>query len=369
MKKIVLLALGILLLFSCASAYQVFIYAPDSLTIGKPLVVNGTTTFGIGTPIDVVLYRQVTTSTEVKRKIAYVQSDKTFRVVFDTTHLEKGTYKVEVPASSTGESVSMRQVQLIDRFDELTLTSQTNQPLSGKMYIAGKISGNSNSGVQIEVIAPDNSLVYGPMYVNTDFSGGFDIIVPISKPGEYLVSFTDEKGYIGAKTINIIGGTVTATVSKSTVPGTSLPLLSAHGRTSRSDPIYFVVEPAGNGPVTISTSSSIDWVIEYVDTTGDLHTINDQNDIMAEEIIIDTDDSKPLYFKIYPYKYSVSSEVYFYAENARAVDISETVPPAFRANSPGMPVPPETQKSAPGTGITIASILTAAFVLFMYRRG
>ena len=63
MKKIVLLALGFFFLISSASAYQVYIYAPDTLTVGLPLVVNGTTTFGIGTPIDVVLYQQVTTST------------------------------------------------------------------------------------------------------------------------------------------------------------------------------------------------------------------------------------------------------------------------------------------------------------------
>ena len=63
MKRIVLLVLVFFMLISGASAYQVFIYAPDTLTVGKPLVVNGTTTFGIGTPIDVVLYRQVTTGT------------------------------------------------------------------------------------------------------------------------------------------------------------------------------------------------------------------------------------------------------------------------------------------------------------------
>jgi len=141
MKKIVLLALGLCLIVSGVPAYQVFISAPETLTIGMPLVVNGTTTFGIGTPIDVVLYQQVTTSTEVKRKIAYVQADNTFRVIFDTTYLPKGTYKVEVPSIGTGDSVNMRQVQLIDRSDEIVLTSQTTQVLSRKMVVTGKIAG------------------------------------------------------------------------------------------------------------------------------------------------------------------------------------------------------------------------------------
>ena len=79
MKKIVLLVMGLLFLSGIGSAYQVNIDAPDSLPIGKPLIVNGTTTFGIGTPIDVVLYYQLTTTTEIKRKIVYVQSDRSFR--------------------------------------------------------------------------------------------------------------------------------------------------------------------------------------------------------------------------------------------------------------------------------------------------
>ena len=58
MKKIVLLVMGLLFLSGSVSAYLVNIDAPESLPIGKPLIVNGTTTFGIGTPVDVVLYYQ-----------------------------------------------------------------------------------------------------------------------------------------------------------------------------------------------------------------------------------------------------------------------------------------------------------------------
>src|SRR5665647_602704 len=102
MKKIVLLMLGLFFLSGFGSAYRVNIDAPDTLPIGKPLIVNGTTTFGIGTPIDVVLYYQLTTTTEIKRKIVYVQSDNSFRAVFDTTGLKTGMYKVEVPTNGMG---------------------------------------------------------------------------------------------------------------------------------------------------------------------------------------------------------------------------------------------------------------------------
>ena len=137
MKKIILLVLGIVFLISSVPAYQVTIYAPATLSAGLPLVVNGTTTFGIGTPIDVVLYQQVTTSTEVDRMVAYVQSDNTFRVVFDTTGLSPGIYKVEVPAGGTGDSITIRQVMIVNRSDEIILTSQTTQALSGYIYLTG----------------------------------------------------------------------------------------------------------------------------------------------------------------------------------------------------------------------------------------
>jgi len=205
MKKIILLVLGIVFLISSVSAYQVTIYAPATLTADLPLVVNGTTTFGIGTPIDVVLYQQVTTSTEIDRMVAYVQSDNTFRVVFDTTGLSPGTYKVEVLSSGTGDSITMRQVMIVNRSDEIILTSQTTQALSGYLYLAGQIATDINSGVQVSVIGPDNGVIYGPTYTGTDSLGRFNLAVPISEAGNYDVSFTDAGGYIGTRTIRIIG--------------------------------------------------------------------------------------------------------------------------------------------------------------------
>jgi len=45
MKKIVLLVMGILFLAGVTAAYQVDINAPETLAVGKPLIVNCTTTF------------------------------------------------------------------------------------------------------------------------------------------------------------------------------------------------------------------------------------------------------------------------------------------------------------------------------------
>ena len=371
MKKIVLLALGICLLVSGVPAYQVFISAPETLTIGMPLLVNGTTTFGIGTPIDVVLYQQVTTSTEVKRKIAYVQADNTFRVVFDTTYLPKGTYKVEVPAVGTGDSVNMRQVQLIDRSDEIVLTSQTTQALARKMYVIGKITGDPDSGVQVAVIGPDNGVIFGPSYVATDSVGGFSIEVPVSQTGDYEVTFTDSHGYIGSRVITMASGKETIAPVTSSMTGTAP--LSARARASRDNPAYFVVEPLNGGPVTVTTSSSVDWVVEYVDTKGDLHTVNDQGETSAEEIGI-AGAQGPLYFKVYPYKYSVNAVVSLNAANAASVTVSPTVPEVFRpvpgetaaAAPPVQPLgetPTQKSPSAAATGICAAGLALIAFCL------
>src|SRR5512133_2679085 len=168
MKKIVLLVMGLLFLPVIAIAYQVNIDAPETLAVGKPLVVTGVTTFPPGMAVDVVLYYQLTTTTEIKRQVVAVKPDKTFKVVLDTTGLKTGTYKVEVPVNGMGDSVTMRLVRIVDRSEEIRMDSPLRQPFTGILAIAGTIQGDVNAGVQVEVIGPDNSVVFGPQFVNTD---------------------------------------------------------------------------------------------------------------------------------------------------------------------------------------------------------
>jgi hypothetical protein len=352
MKKIVLVIMGLVFLSGSVSAYQVNIEAPDTLSVGKPLIVNGTTTFGIGTPIDVVLSYQLTTSTEVRRKIAYVQSDRTFKVVFDTTDLKKGTYKVEVPVNGQGDSVTMRLVNLVDRSDEIYISSPTQQYFNGKLYVAGTLSSDVSSGVQIEVSDSDYNSVFGPAYMNTNYQGVFNAEIPITGPGDYEVSFTDAKGYIGSRVFTVMGKETATAVT--TIP-TTVSVLSAHGRSSRENPVYFIVKPT-YGTVTLYTSSSIDWVIEYIDERGVLHTINAEGELNPEEIQI-VARGKPIYVKVYPYKYSITSEAFLYAENANSVSLSPTIPAAFGTSAAS--VPTETPQSALSP---LAGILATGFV-------
>ena len=226
MKKFVLFVLGLIFLIACASGYSIVISAPDSLPVGKPLVVTGTTTFGIGTPIDVVLYYQLTTSTEIQRNVVYIQSDRTFRTVFDTTGLPTGTYKVEVPANGDGESVTARVVQLIDRSEDISLSSPVTQNFKNTMYVAGTIKGDENSGVQLEVLGPEGIVIFGPKYINTNANGDFSADVPITKPGDYEISFTDASGYIGSRTVTILGATPVPASLTNTGTGTVYPTYS-----------------------------------------------------------------------------------------------------------------------------------------------
>lgn len=349
MKKFVLFVMGLFFLIAVVSAYQVNIDAPDTLAVGKPLIVTGTTTFGIGTPIDVVLYYQVTSSSEIQRKIAYIQEDRSFRAVFDTTGLKKGIYKVEVPANGLGNSITMRLVQLVDRSDEIFLSSQKTQYYNGKIYIAGTVKNDASSGIQIEVIGSDNSAVFGPAYVNTNYAGDFAVDVPIHGPDDYEISFTDAKGYLGSRTISVLDErqSLAVTPGESTTP--IEVLASAHARASRDRPAFFVVR-AGSGPVTLYTSSSIDWVIEYIDDKGLLHTVNDQGEFNPEMAEFQGK-GKTIYVKVYPYKSGISGDVFLFGENVNSVVFSQSVPAPFAAME--VPETQPTPKSSPALCIGI----------------
>jgi len=334
MKKIVLFVMGLVFLLGFASAYQVNIDAPVSLSIGKPLIVTGITTLPPGMYIDVVLYYQLTTSTEVEKNVVYIKSDKTFTTIFDTTHLEKGTYKVEVPIQGLGSSSeNIRVIQLIDRADEIHISSLSRQSFNGKMYIAGSITGGENSGIQIEIIGPQNTVVFGPSYVNTNNAGLFSADISITKPGDYEVSFTDSKGFIGTRMISITGEPTMGVTPITTA--TTYPVFSAHAKASRDSPAYFVVRTA-SGPIILHTSSSIDWVIEYVDDKGVLHMVNNQGELNPERAEFQGR-GKTVYVKVYPYKYADRSEVFLYAENVNSIVVSPTIPEAFAATASQTP--------------------------------
>lgn len=358
MKKIVLFCIGLLFLVSTVTAYQVYIDAPSTLSVGKPLVVTGTTSFGIGTPIDVVLYYQLTTTSEIERKIVYIQTDKTFTAVFDTTGLKTGLYKVEVPSSGMGgDSVTMRVIELIDRSDDIRISSSLAQPFSGSLYIAGTIDGGENAGIQVEVAGPGGDIIFGPRYVNTNYIGDFYVEVPVTEAGNYDVSFTDTKGYIGTKTFTVLD-------TQSIDPVSAANIMSARSASSAERPAFFIVKCI-EGPFALSTSSSVDWVVEYAEDGGTVTTVDTQGEQNAERLDL-TCSGKTLYIKIFPKDRAVSSDVILYGENVGSVKASPSTPAVFLQET--TVIPPTTQETPLFSLTALSATLLVAIALRLTKK-
>jgi 5-hydroxyisourate hydrolase-like protein (transthyretin family) len=330
--KISLIIVAVLLLVVPAMAYEITIDAPTSIPKGQPLVVNGTTTLPPGVSVDIVLYRSEYTSEEISRQTVTIQADKVFTVIFDTENLEGGQYKVEVPVATgtgisyLGNSVTMRVVQITDRTSEIQIKSPMDQENTGTLSVRGVITGLGNSGVQISVIGPDDQTVFGPQYIKTNDDGSFSQNVPITKEGTYTVSFTDAKGYIGLATFTVYERTVVTTTPTPT-PTATVPALTASTTASFDDPAYFLVT-TGTGPVKITTSSGVDWVIEYPDPAGVVQKVNLMGQLEGETVTLQgIGDTVPI--KVYPYRMSDQGIVTLSAEGATAVVVATGVPSTF----------------------------------------
>ena len=96
------------------------------------------------------------------------------------------------------------------------------------------------------------------------------------------------------------------------------------------------------------TSSSVDWVIEYIDDNHILHVENNQ-DAQNPEKAAFTGSGSTIFVKIYPNDNSVLGDVYLYAENAETISVSPTVPAPFATAAPqatgGLPSLPMTPLS------------------------
>jgi hypothetical protein len=362
MKKILLIAIFLLIITGTASAYEITISAPQSLRVGELIVVNGTSNLPAGVSFDITLSHSGYLTEIKETKTVIVQGDKNFSVVFPTTGYSKGTYKLEVlPVGNyryLGNSVTLRVVELIDRSDEIVLTSPLTQYFSGKLQVAGTAKKVGNRGISLEITSPDRAVIFGPGFIQTSTTGTFSREVPIEKPGNYSVNFTDEKGYVGTFTffvrpLDTNQLPVAASPSVAATPiVTASSLASASLSGSKDEPVYFEVVTR-TGPVRIYTSSGVDWVIEYVDDTGTRIKMNNKGQGFPEEVTIQgKGDTR--YFMVYPNKYSDQAEITLYAENSDNVLASNTRPSAFP--SAGAVTPGSTQKAGLPLWIFIAAV-------------
>jgi hypothetical protein len=317
------------LMVAGASAYEITIDAPTSIQAGAPLPVNGTTNLADGISISIALSNADYTTVGIEKKDIVVQrsdENKSFSVVFDTTGLKRGQYKVEIlpiPGYSfLGSSVTIRPVTLIDRSDELVITPPLKKEFDGSLTIAGNGPRMINSGVDVVVTSSNGTLLFGPEFIGTDYMGYFSKTFSIPEPGDYLVHFSDARGFIG---------NITYTISKPREPLPALvqpdvtgtlvlpqsPLVFARASANRDVPAIFAVI-SNPGPVRISTSTGIDWVIEYLDRTGTLHKVHEAGSQYPESVTFQSDGGTT-WVKVYPFKYEDNSTVTLYAENAMDV--------------------------------------------------
>jgi hypothetical protein len=234
MKRIGLVTILLFLLVAGAQAYLITIDTPVEVQAGAPLVVTGTTTFPVGTLIDIVLYpTEFSVPSEIARKTVVVDGTKSFTVSFPTTDLQAGQYKVEVQVAPdlTGSlgsgSVLWKLVQVIDRSNEIILTVPKDQNIREALMIEGDIVNSGVTTIRLEITGPKDFSI-PPVNVRTTTQmgqrdGHFSTKVNVTDPGNYYVSFYDPKGFMATIKFSVFENVVTpqTTMGTSTVPETS----------------------------------------------------------------------------------------------------------------------------------------------------
>lgn len=220
-SRIIIILLVVAALICSADAYIITIDAPDQVNVGSPLTVTGETSFPENTHFDIVLFYSKYTAGEVTKQKIIVDQSRLFRADFETRDLQKGQYKVEihnivsdgkdfVESSLGSASVTRRVVMLVDRSDELTMESSQTQDIGSALVVTGKIKDLNNGVITLRAFGPDN-FTFGPQQLITssgyaDKDGHFSTKIPVTQTGEYQVSLSDKRGFIGELSFNVTGG-------------------------------------------------------------------------------------------------------------------------------------------------------------------
>ncbi|MDD1653613.1 MAG: hypothetical protein LUQ64_03620 [Methanomicrobiales archaeon] len=348
--------LAALLLIGGAQAAYVELTAPDRINVGLILQVEGSSqgTLKPGFSTDLIFYQQLYTKKEVNRAQIVVQEGGVFSASFPTEGLPEGSYLLELVDPYTngnevfgGSSKKIIYVTLVDRSDEIKITSSRVQPYNGYLYLKGTLSMTGNNGTEIRVLKGADA-IFGPEYIATK-DGEFMETVPISEGGTYRVTFTDYRGYIGMEEFAVTEAATTATVTT-----ISKPDIVVSAPASRNQPAYFTVDSAG-GTLRIRTSSGIDWILQYRDEGGNQYTLNQKGTVGGESVAIETQGG-PVYVMVYPATYTDQGTVTLTAENADALAVCTTCAGYFAET----PTPTTTQKSPFPAAVALLSLLALA---------
>jgi hypothetical protein len=242
MKTSVCLVILCLLLITPVSAYQLYMETPAEINVGQTLKVMGNSTLPAGTSFDIVMYYAQYTATEIERRTVTLQdyNNKTFVIPFSTRGLKGGLYRIELKSPAieerlSSDSITMKLVNVLDRSGEITITSPLSQDLKDALMIEGSVAKLGDAGVKLEVRGPEGP-VFGPTWTETkkemkQGAGEFTKTINVNVPGDYDVSFTDAKGYIGVVTFHVTTPAPTTTPEKTPsltqittrIPATTVP--------------------------------------------------------------------------------------------------------------------------------------------------
>jgi hypothetical protein len=322
MKKIACLLIIALAMAVPSSAYLINCDCPDELYVGEPLEISGTSNLPAGFTTDIVLYRG---PKMIERKSFTIQDGGDWSVAFETEGLQEGVYKIEIEEKAQyidheyvqyefgSSSDTLNVVTIIDRSDEITITSPLTQGFADTLQISGTMEAKPNAAVKITVVGPSGP-VFGPNFVGTDASGRFTADVPVSETGSYAVTFADADGLITTATFTVKGATAPPTATPTSTTETTA--IEATTEASRENPAFFAID-TGEGAVRITTSEGVDWVVEYIDEDGTLKKVNTQGRLNAEEVRLNAAGGT-IYLKVYPVRFDDEETVTIYAENAES---------------------------------------------------
>ena len=363
MKRIAWIMLVGVFLVGAAQAAYVELNAPDKITVGQTLDVSGSSlgTLKPGFSADLIFYKIAFTKTEIARTRIVVQEGGVFSASFSTDGLEAGNYLLELVDPKPegieqfgGESKLQRQVTLINRQTEISITSPLSQSFTGRLSIRGSVSTAGNNGTQLRV-DHNGETIYGPLYIAT-LNSVFSTDISIPEGGTYTALFSDYRSYIGS-----VQFTVSQPVSTTVVTTTPVPVqqVSATAQASRNQPAYFAVDTKP-GAVTISTSSGIDWVMEYINEDSLLTVVNEKGTIGGETASF-VGKGGTVYAKVYPFTFSDLGSVTLTAQNADSVTVCTSCSTLFTTTTP----PTTTQKSPLPLFLALFAL---AFLAFVRRR-
>lgn len=316
MKKVIALIGSILLLVGVASGYYVNLTVPEKVNLGDEIVVKGESNLPPGHSTTIIFASSGSFPRVIAQNEIVIQADGGFSTVFQTKGLSKGLYKVEIQESGQytygSNSKTWRIFEILDRSNELKVTSPLTQIYDGMLEIAGKLENAGDAGVEITVKLGAET-VYGPVYISTR-NGEFSAGVAIERAGTYGVTLKDSTGY--RWTFEVTVSPVETPVPATTTVTTTRPVLTERSNASRTEPAFFEISTLP-GNLTVTTTGGVDWAIECIDENGQLITQNTRG-TSPERMEIPTRGGR-IYLKVYPDLYGVKPEITITVENALSI--------------------------------------------------